>query len=117
VADYEVSSAMVGLQSLQFNNDPKNLGAININFTYGRTPGNCPDQICLLKAPGKCLDGKINMLLNNLNNITDFTNNINFFLSFKDASGNSIFDLADVVGFMSMHSLGGVNGCSGNESV
>jgi len=37
-----------------------------------------------------------------------------FFSSFKDANGNSIFNAQDVVGFMSMHSVGGQNQWVGN---
>jgi len=37
-----------------------------------------------------------------------------FFSSFKDANGNPIFNAQDVVGFMSMHSVGGQNQWIGN---
>jgi len=40
-----------------------------------------------------------------------------FFSSFKDANNNAVFNNSDVVGLMSMHSVGGVNKCSGNGNV
>jgi len=73
--------------------------------------------MCTINNTPGCLNGQVNLTLNNLSNTTNFSANMKFFQSFKDAKGNPIFNESDVVGFFSMHSVGGVNNCTGNGQV
>jgi len=53
--------------------------------------------------------------LNGLNNTKDFTANMQFFEQWLDSNSNPIFNTSDIIGLMSMHSVGGLNNWSNNN--
>jgi len=77
--------------------------------------GNCIDISCLINNTANCINGTPNYLFNGLDNTKDFTANMQFFNQWKDSNSNPIFNSSDIIGFMSMHSVGGVNNWVNND--
>lgn len=71
--------------------------------------GNCESLTCIMNDTAGCIVGTPEYILNAPANTTDFSSNIQFFEQWLDSDSNPIFNSSDIIGLMSMHSVGGVN--------